>query len=86
MPFPQRYEAALPETSFVRIDPVTGATFKLERLRLGNDLERRRFILHHQLMSRYYFAGKVFSLKHLLGNVALAQAIKRVSQSIPPKH
>jgi nucleoside 2-deoxyribosyltransferase len=30
-------------------------------------------------MSRYYFGGELFSLKHLLGNVALAQAIKRVS-------
>ena len=30
-------------------------------------------------MSRYYFGGELFSLKHLLGNVALAQAIRRVS-------
>jgi nucleoside 2-deoxyribosyltransferase len=30
-------------------------------------------------MIRYYFAGELFSLKHLLGNVALAQAIRRVS-------
>jgi nucleoside 2-deoxyribosyltransferase len=30
-------------------------------------------------MSRYYFGGELFNLKHLLGNVALAQAIKRVS-------
>ena len=30
-------------------------------------------------MSRYYFGGELFSLKHLLGNVALAQAIWRVS-------
>ena len=30
-------------------------------------------------MSRYYSGGELFSLKHLLGNVALAQAIKRVS-------
>jgi len=30
-------------------------------------------------MSRYYFGGELFSLKHLLGNVALAQAVNRVS-------
>jgi len=30
-------------------------------------------------MSRYYFGGELFSLKHLLGNAALAQAIRRVS-------
>jgi len=30
-------------------------------------------------MVRYYFGGELFSLKHLLGNVALAQAIRRVS-------
>jgi nucleoside 2-deoxyribosyltransferase len=30
-------------------------------------------------MNRYYFGGELFSLKHLLGNVALAQAIQRVS-------
>ena len=30
-------------------------------------------------MIRYYFGGELFSLKHLLGNVALAQAIRRVS-------
>jgi nucleoside 2-deoxyribosyltransferase len=30
-------------------------------------------------MSRYYFGGELFSLKHLLGNGALAQAIRRVS-------
>jgi nucleoside 2-deoxyribosyltransferase len=31
-------------------------------------------------MSRYYLGGELFSLKHLLGNVALAQAIQRVSE------
>lgn len=46
---------------------------------MGNDLERHRPSHHHQRMSRYYFGGELFSLKHLLGNVALAQAIKRVS-------
>jgi nucleoside 2-deoxyribosyltransferase len=30
-------------------------------------------------MRRYYLGGELFSLKHLLGNVALAQAINRVS-------
>ena len=53
------------------IDPVTDATFKLDRLHLGNDLERRGSPLHDEQMSRYYFGGELFSLKHLLGNVAL---------------
>lgn len=30
-------------------------------------------------MSRFYFGGELLSLKHLLGDVALAQAIKRAS-------
>jgi len=40
---------------------------------LGNDLEHRDSPLHHDGMSRYYFDGELFSLKYLLGNVALPE-------------
>lgn len=60
------------------IDSVTGATFEMERLQLGNDLERIHLPVHHHQMSRFYFGNELFNMKHFLGNVALAQAIMPV--------
>jgi len=50
----------------------------MERLQLGNDLERIHLPVHHHQMSRFYFGSELFNMKHFLGNVALAQAIMPV--------